>query len=84
MSTITLHLPADTERALREKAARTGLTVETYLQQVAEREAAGPADRSNDLSADEFERALDDLAAGPPLPSLPADFSRADIYTDHD
>jgi hypothetical protein len=32
----------------------------------------------------EFERLLNELAAGPPLPVLPADFSRADIYDDHD
>jgi predicted DNA-binding antitoxin AbrB/MazE fold protein len=32
----------------------------------------------------QFEQLLSDLAAGPPLPVLPADFSRADIYDDHD
>jgi len=32
----------------------------------------------------EFEQLLDELASGPALPPLPADFSRADIYSDHD
>lgn len=36
------------------------------------------------LSGDEFDLLLDDLASGPELPHLPADFSRADLYTDHD
>lgn len=83
MATITLQLPPDAEQALREKAARTGLTVEAYLQQLVAREAAaaGPAD---ELSAAELDRLLDELAAGPALPPLPADFSRVDIYGAHD
>jgi predicted DNA-binding antitoxin AbrB/MazE fold protein len=36
------------------------------------------------LSDDDFERLLDELASGPALPHLPADFSRADVYSDHD
>ncbi len=36
------------------------------------------------LSDEEFNQLLDELSEGPPLPPLPADFSRADIYADHD
>jgi predicted DNA-binding antitoxin AbrB/MazE fold protein len=36
------------------------------------------------LSDDDFEHLLDELALGPALPHLPADFSRADVYSDHD
>jgi plasmid stability protein len=36
------------------------------------------------LSDDEFELLLDGLASGPQSLYLPADFSRADIYADHD
>jgi hypothetical protein len=36
------------------------------------------------LSDDEFELLLNELAAGPTLPHLPADFSRADVNSDHD
>ena len=35
-------------------------------------------------SAEEIERLLDELASGPPGKVLPPDFSRADIYDDHD
>ena len=36
------------------------------------------------LTPAEFEQKLNELATGPRLPPLPADFSRADIYDDHD
>jgi hypothetical protein len=41
MATVTLELPLETERRLREKATHLGQTLETYLKQVAEREANG-------------------------------------------
>jgi hypothetical protein len=44
-----------------------------------------PADQSPPLSDEEFERLLDELSEGlPPEAVLPPDFSRADIYFDHD
>jgi hypothetical protein len=36
------------------------------------------------ISADELERWLDELSAGQPGKVLPSDFSRADIYDEHD
>ena len=96
MSAITLHLPPDTERRLREQAARNDQTVESYLEQLAERAATNeaPAPSSTESfprfiseprpTLDEFRQLLKDMAAGPPLPPLPPDFSRADIYDDHD
>lgn len=33
---------------------------------------------------EEFDRLLKALASGPPVPTLPADWSRADLYDDHD
>ena len=36
------------------------------------------------LSVEQFERLLDEMAAFPPSKVLPADFSREDIYDDHD
>ena len=95
MSAVTLQLPADTEQKLRDQARRAGQTLEMYLQWLAERAVADmPAPAPADLqpryisdpkpTGEEFGRLLGELAAGPPLPVLPADFSRADIYDDHD
>lgn len=36
------------------------------------------------VSEEEFERLLEELASGPAIPPIPPDFSRKDIYTDHD
>lgn len=36
------------------------------------------------LTAEEFSRLLDEMAATPPGKVLPRDFSREDIYEDHD
>jgi hypothetical protein len=39
MSTLTIQLPRETEQKLREKASRSGKSLETYLQELAERAA---------------------------------------------
>ena len=39
MSNVTVTLPPDTERKLREKATSAGLTLETYLSRLAETDA---------------------------------------------
>jgi hypothetical protein len=36
------------------------------------------------LSDADFERLLNEFASGPSVPTLPADWSRADLYEDHD
>ncbi len=46
--------------------------------------AAKDAAETPALSHEEFDRLLDELASGPTLPILPPDFSRADLYADHD
>lgn len=82
---VILNLSAEVSSQLEEKAARSGKTLSAYLEQLAENEARG-VNRSlaPDLSPEDFERLLDDLASGPALPHLPDNFSRADIYADHD
>ncbi len=41
--------------------------------------------REEAISLEEFDRILDEITAQPmPVKSLPIDFSRADIYADHD
>jgi hypothetical protein len=83
--TVTLNLNPDTERALRDKASQCGQTLETYLEGLAARDAQGRNGITPLLVTTDFESRLDDLSEGlSPLPRLPADFSRADIYADRD
>jgi hypothetical protein len=98
MNTVTVRLAPDTERQLLHQANQVGLTLEVYLQRLAERAVVNgtppsPGEESVELpkyisnpmpTQAELERLLGDLAAGPALPVLPADFSRANIYDDHD
>jgi hypothetical protein len=93
---LTVHLPEDLERPLRERASRDGRAVEEDVLGLIERDAAeagsgrvvddsGPRPgQAPAISDGEFEHFLDALASGPGLPHLPPDFSRADIDTDHD
>ena len=85
--TVTLTLPPDVARLLEEKATRSGKTLAAYLAALAEDDAqSGPPMLAMlaEMPLDKFDRLLDDLSDGPPLPRLPDDFSRADIYSDHD
>ena len=90
MAAVTLHLSSATEQTLRERASREGKSLESYLQDVvaqAALDANGAAltpSTSNPPIA-ELDRWLDEFAAGlPSLPTLPGDFSRADLYAEHD
>jgi len=86
--TVTLNLSAEAERHLREKAARHGQSLESYLEQLVENSSgvrAAPTAQGPGLSPVEFDQLLEDLAEGlPGLPTLPADFARVDLYADHD
>jgi hypothetical protein len=87
---IHLDLCGETERRLRKKAAQSGLALEAYLQQVIERAAQSTdldtqKDSRHQIPQDEWERLLDELSEGlPPFLSLPADWSRTNLYEDHD
>ena len=93
---LTVQLPDDLERRLRARASRDGRAVEEYVLGLIERDADGAgngrdvdtacsyAGQAPALSDDEFEHLLDQLTSASGLPHLPADFSRADIYADHD
>jgi predicted nucleic acid-binding protein len=72
---IQLNLAPETERVLKARAAETGLTLEAFLEEVANREAGllnhAQGNAPTDLA--EYEAGLDELAEGlPPLPTLPA------------
>jgi hypothetical protein len=96
MSSVVLQFPAVTEQKLREQASRAGQTLENYLERIVEQvldirleDADIPQENDRyiskpNLTHREFDRLLKELASGPPLPILPPDFSRADIYDDHD
>lgn len=68
-------LRLDTPLALPDQTRVTGI-----VSNVAP--AATQPVAANSLSLEEFERQFDELALD--VPPLPADFSRADIYLDHD
>ena len=89
--TTTVTLEDQAARALerlRQQAAARGIPLERYLKVLADNseQTLGAGRRSpHDLTRAEFNQWLRDLSAGmPPLPPLPGDFSRADLYDDHD
>ena len=73
----------ETAEALQARARALGLSLDVFLRQIA---GTGGAADSAQLSGEDFEKALDEFFLRNPrrLPPLPADFSRADIYSDHD
>jgi hypothetical protein len=83
---IRINLTPETERVLKAKAAEAGRTLEAFLEELANREAGVPTQGQGTAPSDltEYEAGLDELSEGlPPLPTLPTDFSRADIYGEH-
>jgi hypothetical protein len=83
---IQVNLAPETERVLKARAAEAGRTLEAFLEEIANREAGVLSQGQNQPPSDldEFERGLNELSEGlPQLPTLPADFSRADIYGEH-
>ena len=73
----TIDVNEATAKQLHELAASQGLSVEEYVQSLVPRTINGAP-----MSADEFEAQLTALSFHGP--SLPPNFSRADIYFDHD
>ena len=76
-------LDPQTMAALTAAADARGLSVEQYVRAIAPMPSESPGDT---VELDDVDRWLDELAA--PVTagggSLPADFSRADIYCNHD
>ena len=76
----SIELEDRTAEDLRAQAKARNLPLDVYLKQIAE--AATPLNLTRSLSADDFDHLLDALAGD--HPPLPAFFSRADVYEDHD
>ncbi len=83
---VNLRMDPNTLKALRAQAKARGVSLKTYLQRLATGAGKGKATVKRTQSGEEFEKMLDKFFAEHPeaLPALPADFSRADIYHDHD
>ena len=77
----TIELDETIARALRETAKSLGMTVEQYvrLRVLGDNKAAHAADGSSYV---DFDEELDHLLFSGP--TLPDNFSRADIYSDHE
>ncbi|QDU90529.1 hypothetical protein Pla175_39350 [Pirellulimonas nuda] len=78
---MSFDLDDDTAKQLTEFAAQRGLSVDglirTWLEESGDIRSAGSSASEADFVAELTPLLFDG-------PSLPADFSRADIYTDHD
>ncbi|MBI4580764.1 MAG: hypothetical protein HY718_13740 [Planctomycetes bacterium] len=82
MAQTSIQIDAGTAAALTAQAEARGMTLDDYLRAFVVPAAAAPSNGGLSLAA--FERALDELSADAlDLPVLPADFSRAEIYGDH-
>ena len=83
LHTDTIEVTRETAAMLRAKATAHRLSLDAYLRILVEKDVAPePAPQPR---LEEFDRDMDALAAGlEGLPVLPHDFSRADIYADHD
>jgi hypothetical protein len=77
--TVTLNLSSETVRRLREKAAQSGLTLETYLEQLAEL-STPPSGNMIEAPAAEWIAAWRSWAAHRPASLTLADDSRESIY----
>ena len=75
---VNIQLQDSVAAALSAHANEQGLSLEAFLAQI----AATTAHPKQPINFDEWERELDELSFD--APPLPADFSRADIYLDHD
>ena len=92
MSNITLQLTDETDRKLRDRAEAAGQSIESLVEELvvdAVDAVAAPQQRPRfisepNLTDEEFQKVLDEIASGPRGVPLPPDFSREDIYNDHD
>lgn len=81
--TVQLEVTSDIAHILQANALARKLSLEEYLRSLAVTDSL--INPPSNFSLEEFEKDMDALADGlESLPVLPDDFSRADIYADHD
>lgn len=73
----TINIDDDTAIKLAQLASELGMSVEAYVGSLVPRNGA-----QMPIASEDFDAELDALSFHGP--SLPEDFSRADIYCDHD
>jgi len=79
----TIEVSPEIAETLKAKAMARQLPIDNYLRTLLENDMTNGSPLQSSL--EEFEHNLDELAKGTEhLPILPSDFSRADIYADHD
>ncbi len=76
-----LNLDDQTAEFLQGRAMALGISVDQFLRQLVQTVQMHETQRST-ISVEELDRLLD--AEATDTPGLPADFSRADIYDEHD
>ena len=74
-----IEVDMETAQRLTAQAAALGVSAGEYLRAIV---PAVVTNGNTDVSIDDLDAELDRLTLK--LPTLPADFSRADIYDDHD
>jgi hypothetical protein len=88
MTTLIIHVPRETEQKLREKASLSGKSLETYLQELAERAAQEKAADGTaptplahpELSAEQWVAEWRAWVESRPIRPVIADDSRESIY----
>jgi hypothetical protein len=80
MANATIEVDEKVAAALRAQAELRHIPVSTFLQHLIQLNVPIPG--AEPLNNDDWDRAIDEVSGD--FPVLPADFSRADIYSDHD
>jgi hypothetical protein len=82
--TLSIELPPEFERTLEAQSRKRGLAPAEYAKQLLQEQLV--VHNSANVTSVDFEEALNDFFNANPetVPGLPADFSREDIYIDHD
>ena len=80
MATAVIEVDERVATALRAQAEARQLPLTVFLQQIAD--AGALVNLTSPFSEEEWNQALDEVSGLHPV--LPSNFSRADIYSDHD